>query len=145
MAIRSHDIDYESDQMKLHAYAALGDVTASLKRVVFDAPYACKVESIKIRPLSTVAVGSGSFVVIQAAHADASGSLLQTHSTSGTDTTNNITASSGLTLTPTANNSLTTGRAISLDFAYTSASASITLSGVMVTVEYTPLLHREST
>jgi len=143
MAIRIKNLDFESEGMKRHSMVSIGDVTATRGYVIFSAPIACKIDSIDIYATDGESAASGVAITARARLSTDSDASLQSRGTSATGVTSNtISANSRYRLIPSANNSLTQGTPITLDF---SAQGSANLSAVMVHVKYTPLVHKETT
>lgn len=143
MAIRYKNLDPST--VSFSQQENLGDVTATLERSVFAAPYACVVQHIDVYSQQALTGQSSCQVMaVQVQLASASGSTLQRRSTSQTTTvtsTNDINANERYRLTPSANNSLSTGQLIEINF---SAQGTGVLSQVLVAVTYRPSTHRET-
>lgn len=143
--IRLKNLDLGTDGMKGYSEVSLGDVTAVLERGVFVAPIACVVNFIDLYSGQGQA-GQSSVawtVRVQLAADSATAALVSrgTSATAGVTTSNDIVANSRYRLIPTANNSLTNGTPIEINF---SQQGSAVLSAVICVVTYTPLVHRET-
>lgn len=142
MAIRAKNIDHESEGMWRTAQVSLGDVTATLAKTVFAAPQACKVRYVDVYSKQGVSGASSVGINIIARHSSNSDASLQSRGTSATAaTSNDLSANSRYRLTPSANNSLSTGQALDIVFSLTGTAV---LSAVLVAITYTPLVHKES-
>lgn len=129
--IRVRNVDYESEGMKLHSDAILGDVTASLERQIFVAPFDCVVERVDVYNNENQAVTTSPVI-----------SLFQTLATATTLAANwtaTLTAGARVRFTPSAGNSLTAGARLSVSF---NISGSSNFSGAIVNVRYIPQKHR---
>lgn len=134
MAIRSKNLDLESDGMKRHSITHIDAVSATVVKPIFAAPYACVVESIDLYTKTGITENTSQSMTVTARIVGASDSTLQVK-------TDAISANVRLRLTPSANNSLSTGAALELAFSATCQ----TLSGILCVVKYKHLTHREST
>lgn len=143
MPIRGRNLDQRVPSVKGSNQVHVGDVTATLARTVFVAPYACKVESIDLYSKQALAGASSVHYGIVARLADDSDTTLAARrSTSATAAdSNSISANKRYRITPTQNNSLSTGQALELLF---SATGSAVLSATVVVTTYSFLPHKES-
>lgn len=147
MAIRTKNLDLNTDGMKQFAQVSLGDITATRRYIIFTAPVACRVDYVDIYsgeaqpPQANTASVTVVSVAVQRADTSAAIVAQRGGSANGVSNTDNINADTRYRLTPSANNSLSVGTPIEL---LVSAQGSGTLSGVLCVVTYTPLLHRET-
>ena len=144
MPIRFSNLDLESDGFQRNDVIELGDVTATINKTVFVAPQACRVDRVEVYSRSRMPLASTcasvSITAMRLALATATDTLLTSMTTSNSDATNAISALSVYALTPSANNSLSVGPYLDLQF----SQACSTLSGVTVNVLWTPLKHKET-
>lgn len=145
MSIRMRHLDFTTDGMKLHSMVSLGDVTATRQFHIFTAPYACVVHRVDLfsneanPPATTTASTTNLSATLQRADTSA---IMVARGTSATETTTNaISANVRYSLTPSGNNSLSVGTPVELLF---TVAGSGTISGVLIDVIYSPLIHRES-
>lgn len=148
MAIRLNDLDLESEGMKRTQSAFLGTRTTDGDTdIIFVAPVACTLDHIDVYTKQTVpnaaATASAEVVTLTVRLATNSDSTLQVRGTSGNAalTTDTLSANSRYRLTPSANNSLSTGTPVELNL---SAQGNGALTGCLVVCRYTPLKHRET-
>jgi hypothetical protein len=133
MAIRSKNIDFESDQMKLSSQLLM-DLTATVTVPCFVAPYACEVKSVSLVPSTGNTFNSSQTNTVTVRQISDSDASLQVRTTALSAGVRNL-------MTPSANNSLSTGAALEIQYSATCQ----TLGTVLVEVKYVPLTHREST
>ena len=143
MAIRIKNLDLKTEGMQRNDSVWVGDHTAANK-LVFVAPVDCVVNYLYVTsPQAMPAAGntaSTTGVTLRVALALASVTILGSRGTSATEiNTNSIVASTPYKVDCTANNSLTAGTPLIL---LVSAGGSGNLSQALVTVNYTPLVHR---
>lgn len=144
MAIRIKNLDLNVAGNARSESVRLGDVTASgnTDYSIFAAPIDCKINYIDVYSQQSQAGASSIAMTITARLATNSGATLQVRSTSATQsvsTSDSINPNVAYRLTPSANNSLTAGTLIELNF---SQQGSAQLSSVLVSVNYTPLKHK---
>lgn len=147
--IRVKNLDWNSDIKALfREQVCIGDITANgTEKPVFVAPFACVLETIDVYSGQAVAEATTNSVTIMTITPqlmDISGSALATargNSANGVSSTNDIQANVAYRLVCTANNSLTAGRVVELNF---SQQGSGVLSGVMVICTYRPTIHQLS-
>lgn len=148
MPIRTKNLAWGTAGINGHQVTSLGDITANaIERAVFVAPFACILETIDVYTGQAVAEATTNSVTIMTIRpqlADVSGSALATargNSANGVSSTNDIQANTRYRLVCTANNSLSTGRVVELNF---SQQGSGVLSAVVVDCTYRALIHRET-
>ena len=141
--IRVKNLDLETDGMKRLEQVRIGDITATVRYPVFVAPVACVLNFVDLYSMQAMAGQSSSDVLSVAVHLSSATATYLTarRSTSASDATHSdtISAAARYRLTPSANNSLTAGTIVGLQF---SAAGSAVLSAVLVHVTYTPLKNR---
>ena len=145
MAIRVRDIDWDANGKKLFAQVvSLGDITANAtEKAVFVAPFACVLDTIDVYSGQAVAEATTNSVTIMTIRpqlADTSACALAAargNSANGVSSTNDIQANTQYQLVCTANNSLTAGRVVELNF---SQQGSGVLSAVIVVCTYRALV-----
>ena len=129
--IRIKNIDFETEGMKRHIQASLGDVTAGQEKkyVIFSAPVDCVVEGV------TVWSGQqkGGSSILRLYHKEATATTLAAALTAS------ATALAPLQFTIAENNSLTAGRLLGLTI---SISGTDSLSAAFVDVKYKPSKRR---
>lgn len=141
MSIRIKNLDLNTDGMKQRAFISLGDVTATRRFLGFVAPVACVVEQVDLYSRQAVLGASTAHTTITV-QLPANSAVLQTRGTSATaGTTNDISALQRYRLTPSSNNSLSTGQPLEFEI---SQGGSGVMSAVHVLVTYRPLIHRET-
>ena len=145
--IRLRNLDLRTDGMKEFNTVALGDITATRTHQVFVAPVACVVNYVDIfsneaNPPAGTTASTTNMSATLVAIINGTATTMQTRGTSATAvTTNSISANARWRLIPSAGNSLTQGTPVRIAF---TIAASGTLSGTIVSVTYTPLIHRET-
>tara|TARA_R100000781_G_scaffold5233_1_gene5916 strand:- start:476 stop:874 length:399 start_codon:yes stop_codon:yes gene_type:complete len=129
--IRIKNIDFETEGMKRHVQASLGDVTAGVvkKFVIFSAPVDCVVEGVKVYSGAQKSESS----ILRLYHKESTATTLASALTAS------ATALAPLEFTITENNSLTAGRLLGLTISLSGADP---FSGVLVDVKYKPSKHR---
>jgi len=126
MPIRLRNIDRESEGGKRHTQVADVIVSAVSNRIIFAAPLACEINSIDLYSKNGVTA-----VTVVARLATDSDATLGSLSALVSEARNRI--------TPSANNSLSTGTPIEL-----LVSASTSPSATLIHITYKPLTGRES-
>ena len=132
MAIRSKNIDYNSDQMKL-SVQVVSEISATVAVPIFAAPYACKVVSVDVYPESANTFTTSQTNTLTVRIVGASDSTLGVRTTA-------LSAAVLNAISLSANNSLSTGAALELMY----SSTCQTLNTCLIAVKYVPLTHRES-
>jgi hypothetical protein len=147
MAIRTKNLDLNTDGQKRYTTVALGDITADFVGLFFTAPTDCVVNAIDIfsneanPPAGTTASTTNVSMTIHAV-VNGSANVVAIRSTSATAiNSDSISANVRYRIIPSANNSLTVGSPLRLT---TDIGGSGNLSATIVGVLYTPLVHRST-
>lgn len=147
MAIRLKNLDLRTDGMTRHANVSLGDVSATRNDFVFVAPMACVVNYVDLYsnqanpPAGTTASTTNISATLVAVINNTATTMTSRGTSATAINTDSISANARWRLTPSAGNSLTQGTPVRIQF---TVAASGVLSGVLVDVTYTPLVHRET-
>lgn len=127
--IRLKNIDRKSEGGRRHNSTSVTLPSAVSTHLVFVAPLACRVDFIDVYSETSSTAACTNLVARLATNSDSS---LQAYA-------GVISSAERIRLTPSANNTLSTGTPIEL-----CVSSTIALSAAVVAVTYTPLIHRES-
>jgi hypothetical protein len=128
--IRIRNIDFETEGMKRHQHVALGDLTkTSTQYLIFSAPIDCVVENVKV--VHSRSKSNSMILRLHLATATASTLVAQNNDTAVPYET--------VTLTPSANNSMTAGQLLALTVG---CSGSDSYSSILVNVKYKPVKNR---
>jgi hypothetical protein len=145
MAIRAKNLDLKSEGMKKADGKDIGAIAAGLTtKIIFAAPHACVVEAIDFYGLNAFSANTSDTIQFRVYQNGASGSTdktLQVLTINTSAATNAYSAGARIRLTPSANNSLSTGALLSVQI---SAVCQAITSGTFCLVTYVPNLHRES-
>lgn len=147
MAIRFHNIDWDTEGMRPHEQTSLGDVTATRSYQIFCAPVDCVVNFVDFYsneanpPAATTASVTNLSATIQSVF-NGSAHTMQVRGTSanGALTSDSISANVRWRLIPSAGNSLTMGAIVRVTF---QVGGSGTLSAAIADVHYTPKTHTQ--
>lgn len=145
--IRLKNLDLNTPGMKRQTETFIGDCTATIDRIIFVAPVECTLDTVDVFTRQAVNQATSNSVTINSMRvspADASATIIAANrgnSANGVSSTNDINANARYRLTPSANNSLTVGSPIMINF---SQQGSGVLSAVYVICSYTPFKHRET-
>lgn len=138
MAIRIKNLDLNQTSMKGSNQVFLGDMTADRSFLIFRAPEACTVNRIHMVQTAApppTATASVTFVTLTIADIANSDNTLQTRGGSQTAIGSESWSANEVWLfTPTANNSLTIGSILELQFSQANTAV---VSAAYCTVEYT--------
>ena len=147
MAIRARHLDWNTAGIKglFSQQVSIGDITANAtEKAVFVAPFNCILETIDVYTGQAVAEATTNSVTIMTIRpqlADISGSGLATargNSANGVSSTDDIQANARYRIICTANNSLTAGRVVELNF---SQQGTAVMSAVIVNCIYRAVSH----
>ena len=129
--IRLKNLDLESEGMKRHAEVSLGDMTGTQKYTIFAAPLDCVVEKVSV--WSSRIKSNSQTVTLYLATATAS-TLAATYSSTAS-------AYEQISMTITANNSLSKGQLLGVTL---HCSGSDSFSKTIVQVKYKPNKHSKA-
>jgi len=135
MGIRTKNLDLQTRGMKRNQEVFLGNISASENRMIFVAPIACEINEINLYCLNAHTFNDSQSMTITAHIAGAASSTLGAFDTALSANAKNV-----LSTVISSHNSLSEGAALAINISATCQ----TLSGAVIHVLYTPLLHKEN-